>query len=254
MDATTAGLGLSPFGATTLPPAEVALGTSALVASGLRRRFANDRGVFDIDLHVRRGEFVALVGPSGAGKTTLLRLLAGIERPDRGAVVADGRLRTGARRGDTSIALVFQRPRLVGRATAVENVLAGRLGHLPRWRGLVKRFGADDWQLAFESLARVGLLEHAADRADKLSGGEQQRVALARALAQQPRVLLADEPIASLDPENARLVLAILRDCADRGLAVVASLHQPDLAREFSDRWVTMAAGRVVESKRWGET
>jgi phosphonate transport system ATP-binding protein len=247
MDTTAAGLGLNPFGAAPLPPAEVALGASALAASGLTRRFANGRGVFDVDLHVRRGEFVALTGPSGAGKTTLLRLLAGIERPDRGAVVADGRQRTGARRGDTSIALVFQRPRLVGRATSAENVLAGRLGHLPRWRALLKRFGADDWQLALQSLDQVGLLEHAADRADRLSGGEQQRVAIARALAQQPRVLLADEPVSSLDPDNARRVLTILRACADRGLAVVASLHQPELAREFSDRCVAMAAGRFVK-------
>ena len=246
MDTTATGLifGAAPV---PLPSAGEALGASALAASGLTRRFASGRGVFEVDLHVRRGEFVALTGASGAGKTTLLRMLAGIERPDRGIVVADGHQRTSARRGDTSIALVFQRPRLVGRATAAENVLAGRLGHLPRWRGLLKRFEAQDWTLAFESLERVGLLDHAADRADRLSGGEQQRVAIARALAQQPRVLLADEPVSSLDPDNARRVLTILRACADRGLAVIASLHQPDLAQEFSDRCVAMAAGRFVK-------
>jgi len=218
---------------------------SALAASGLTRQFASGRGVADIDLNVLPRQFTALVGPSGAGKTTLLRLLAGIERPDAGVLLRFGERNARARRGDARIALVFQRPRLVSQLSAVENVLAGRLGHLSRWRGLLKRFDERDWTLAFDCLERVGLLSHAADRASLLSGGEQQRVAIARALAQEPLVLLADEPVASLDPANARIVLGILRGCADRGLAVVASLHQPELAIEFADRVVALKDGRI---------
>lgn len=237
MDAAATGLMLQPADALAQAP--------ALAARGLTRTFGSGRGVFDVDLRVELRQFLALVGPSGAGKTTLLRMLAGIERPDAGILMRFGNRNASARRGDTNVALVFQRPRLVGRLSAVENVLAGRLGHLPRWQGLLKRFEARDWTLAFECLDRVGLLAHASDRADRLSGGEQQRVAIARALAQQPRVLLADEPVASLDPANARVVLSLLRRCADQGLAVIASLHQPQLAHEFADRVVALQDGRV---------
>lgn len=237
----TAAIGLMPA------PAQAGADTngSALAASGLTREFATGRGVFDVTLKIQQREFLALVGPSGAGKTTLLRLLAGVERSDGGTLMRFGDRHALARRGDTRVALVFQRPRLVGRLSAVENVLAGRLGHMTRWRGLLKRFDKHDWTLAFECLDRVGLLSHAADRADRLSGGEQQRVSIARALAQEPRVLLADEPVASLDPVNARIVLGSLRQCADEGLAVVASLHQPELAREFADRIVALKDGRI---------
>jgi phosphonate transport system ATP-binding protein len=127
-------------------------------------------------------------------------------------------------------------------------VLAGRLGHVPRCRGLLKCFTSEDIQVAFESLDRVGLLHLAGERSDKLSGGEQQRVAIARALAQQPQVLLADEPIASLDPYNARLILQLLARCARDGIAVVASLHQPELAREYCTRVLTVLDGRLSKS------
>lgn len=239
MDA--APLGLMPL----LAKANDGASEPPLVACGLKREFSSGRGVFDVDLQVESRQFLALVGPSGAGKTTLLRLLAGIERPDAGTLTRFGNRNARARRGDTRVALVFQRPRLVGRLSAVENVLAGRLGHLPRWQGLLKRFAKRDWKLAFECLDQVGLLSHAGDRADRLSGGEQQRVSIARALAQEPKVLLADEPVASLDPTNARIVLSVLRRCADQGLAVVASLHQPELALEFSDRLIALNNGRI---------
>lgn len=217
----------------------------ALHAERLTRRYPGGHGVQDATLALHAAEFTALVGPSGAGKTTLLRLLAGLERPDAGRVLRDGLPAAGMQRGDTRVAVVFQRPRLVGRRSALANVLAGRLGHLPRWRGLLGRYGDADLRIALGALAQVGLLERADSRADRLSGGEQQRVSIARALAQQPRVLLADEPVASLDPDNARNVLGILRDCRSRGLAVLASLHQPELAQEFCDRILRMEAGRL---------
>jgi phosphonate transport system ATP-binding protein len=216
-----------------------------MVVRDATRRFASGRGVFDIRFEVCAGEFVALAGPSGAGKTTLLRLLAGLERPDAGEVLRAGRRFERPQRGDTRVAVIFQQPRLVGRIDAVHNVLAGRLGHVGRWRGMLKRFERGDWDAAFEALHDVDLLNHAADRSDRLSGGEQQRLMIARALAQQPMVLLADEPVASLDPDNARVVMQLLRDCARRGLAVVASLHQPQLAGEFATRIVHIENGRI---------
>jgi phosphonate transport system ATP-binding protein len=228
--------------------ATLAADAPLLAARGVSRRFANGRGLRPIDLSVRAGQFVALLGPSGAGKTTLLRLLAGLDRPGSGTVLFDGRPRWPVHRGDTAVALIFQKAHLVGRISAVRNVLGGRLGHRSRWRGLLGRFAEADWLVALDCLDKVGLLEHALDRTDRLSGGEQQRVAIARALAQQPRLLLADEPVSSLDPGNARQVLELLRGCADRGLAVVASLHQPELARRFADRIVPFAAAAETDS------
>jgi phosphonate transport system ATP-binding protein len=222
---------------------------NVLSAHGLTRSFGAEhaRGVFEIDLALHAGEFVALLGASGAGKTTLLRLLAGLDVPERGSIERPG---GGVRRhrGDTSVALIFQRPRLVGRLPAIDNVLGGRLGHVSRLRGLARRFHAHDWRIAFAALDRVGLLDRAGERTDRLSGGEQQRVAIARALAQQPRVLLADEPVSSLDPANATLVLDTLRTLANDGLAVLCSLHQPVFARQYADRVIGLICGRLAGS------
>jgi len=220
-----------------------------LAAQALTRSFGANppRGVFDLHLVLRAGEFVALLGASGAGKTTLLRLLAGLEAADRGRIERfAGRARDP--RGDTSVALVYQRPRLVGRLNVIDNVLAGRLGHVSLWRGLARRFHVDDWRIAFAALDRVGLLDRAGERTDRLSGGEQQRIAMARALAQQPRVLLADEPVSSLDPANAERVLDTLRALADEGMAVLCSLHQPQLARRYADRIIGLSHGRLAGS------
>ncbi len=218
----------------------------ALEASGLVRRFANGRGILGADLAVSSGELVALVGESGGGKTTLLRLLAGLDTPDEGTVAIGGAERRGLARRDTRVAVVFQRPRLVGRLDALANVLAGRLGHLPRWRGIANCWRDVDLRTALEALDQVGLLDRAADRVDRLSGGEQQRVSIARALAQGPSILLADEPVSSLDPDNARKIVALLAGCAERGLAVIASLHQPELAHAYARRVLRMKGGRLA--------
>jgi phosphonate transport system ATP-binding protein len=223
---------------------------NVLSAHGLTRSFGAERarGVFDIDLALHAGEFVALLGASGAGKTTLLRLLAGLDAPDCGRIERpDGGVRR--HRGDTTVALIFQRPRLVGRLAAIDNVLGGRLGHVSRLRGLARRFHAHDWRIAFAALDRVGLLDRAGERTDRMSGGEQQRIAIARALAQQPRVLLADEPVSSLDPANAALVLETLRALAGDGMAVLCSLHQPQLAQQFTDRMIALAHGRLAGTR-----
>jgi len=206
----------------------------------------------DVSFSVRPGEFVAVLGTSGAGKTTLFRCLTGLTPPDAGAVEIDGRdiCRVGGRElraARREVALIFQQFNLIRRLTAIQNVIAGRLAQLPTWRVLLRRFARPDRQLALRCLDEVGLLDRASARADQLSGGQQQRVAIARALAQEARVILADEPVASLDPESSATVLDTLRAVAASGVAVVASLHQVHLATTYADRIVALRSGRLIE-------
>ncbi len=219
-----------------------------LTAVGLTKTFEGHAAIQDISFSVREGEFVAVLGPSGAGKTTLFRCLTGLVSPDKGEVrVGDedvARLHGRARR---RIAVVFQQFNLVSRLSALDNVLAGRLGHVPAWRGMLRRFDRADRLLALECLDRVGLLRQATQRADTLSGGQQQRVAIARAMAQRPSLIVADEPVASLDPAAGAGVLELLQGIARRdGVGVVCSLHQVHLARSFADRVVGLSQGRKV--------
>ena len=223
-----------------------------LQVRGLGKRFGARVALDDVSFAVAAGEFVAILGPSGAGKTTLFRCLTRLVVPDSGEIVLRGRGLHVARgrelreiRRDTG--LIFQQFNLIRRLSALENVLAGRLGHAPTWRVLLRRFNRADRQLALASLDQVGLLAYAMQRADRLSGGQQQRVAIARVLAQQSGLILADEPVASLDPESAAGVLATLRAVAhERGIAVVCSLHQVDLATAFADRVIGLRAGRLI--------
>jgi len=213
---------------------------------------AGVRALSGVSFSVEPGEFVVLLGPSGAGKTTLFRCLTGLTRPDRGSLEIHKRdicslggrdLRTARR----EVAMIFQQFNLIRRLTALQNVLAGRLAVLPTWRVLVRSFARVDRQMALRCLDTVGLLDKAYTRADHLSGGQQQRVAIARALAQEATVVLADEPVASLDPESAATVLDTLRSVAARGVAVIASLHQVGLATDYADRIIALRDGRVLE-------
>jgi phosphonate transport system ATP-binding protein len=149
-------------------------------------------------------------------------------------------------RGRRAVALIFQQFNLIRRLTAMENVLVGRLAHMPTWRVLARHFTRGDRQLALGCLDTVGLLDKAGVRADQLSGGQQQRVAIARALAQHAKIILADEPVASLDPESSATVLESLRSAVATGVAVVASLHQVHLARTYADRILALRGGRLV--------
>lgn len=209
---------------------------------------ALDRVSFSAD----RGEFVVVVGKSGAGKSTLLRCMNRLAEPTSGEVVLEGTPVTGLggdelRKARKKMGFVFQQFNLVKRLTALENVLCGRLVGMPILASSLRRFGDDDRRTALGCLERVGLGDKAHQRADTLSGGQQQRVAIARALAQRPPVVLADEPVASLDPESSRIVMDTLRSLADEeGIAVICNLHQVNLAGRYADRILGVREGRLV--------
>ncbi len=224
-----------------------------LVVKGLTKVYppavlALDGVSFALEPH----SFTAVLGSSGAGKTTLLRCVLRLVRPTDGSVrfgghdltTCPGRVLQEAR---ASISLVGQQFNLVRRRTALTNCLAGRLRELPLWRWALGLYPRPLLVEALAALERVRLLDQAFRRADRLSGGQQQRVAVARALTQRARLLLADEPVASLDPENANLVLDLLRSlCRERRLTVLCNLHQIELARGFADRILGLRAGRIV--------
>jgi phosphonate transport system ATP-binding protein len=204
-----------------------------------------------VDLVVRPGEFVVLLGRSGAGKTTLLRCINRLVEPTAGSVRVAGHAVTGAspselREARRRIGMIFQQFNLVRRAPVLENVLAGRLGYVPALPSLAGRFPAADRARALECLDAVELGHLASRRADTLSGGEQQRVAIARALAQAPAVILADEPTASLDPGLTASIMDLLRRInRERGLTLVVSQHQLETALTYGTRIVGMRGGRV---------
>ena len=225
----------------------------AAVLAGVSHRYAGDRqGSLDgIDLALERGAAVALIGPSGAGKSTLLTLLDGRLRGWQGAaVVLDHALDPRhpperARRADTGF--IFQEFALVERATIRQNVLNGRLGRTRPLASLFGRFTQADHAATEAAMRDAGILEFADKRVDRLSGGQRQRVAIARCLAQEPRLILADEPVSNLDPVRAESVLRLLGATArSRGATLVFSSHQPDLATRFADRIVALKDGRIA--------
>lgn len=209
-----------------------------------------------IDLNVSRGEMVALIGPSGSGKSTLLRHISGLTRSDRksggqitvmgNVIQGDGRLSTSIRQSRSDIGYIFQQFNLVNRMSVMRNVLMGLLGRISHSRGCFGLFTADERRVAMDALTRVGMQDYAWQRADSLSGGQQQRVAIARALVQKAEVILADEPIASLDPESARIVMETLRDINQQdGKTVIVTLHQVDYAKRYCDRAVALKQGEL---------
>ncbi len=208
-----------------------------------------------INLEIGEGEFAIILGQSGAGKSTLLRCLNRLVEPTFGQVLLNGLEVTTAPREELrkvrrEIGMIFQQFNLVKRATVLENVLAGRLGYahgLSAYGGLFGFFSQKDERLALECLDQVGLGEFAFRRADTLSGGEQQRVGIARALAQRPRVILADEPTASLDPRLTHTIMDILKRINnEKGITIIVSQHQLEVAREYAERIVGLREGRIV--------
>jgi phosphonate transport system ATP-binding protein len=210
------------------------------------------RALTGVDFTARPGELVSVIGPSGAGKSTLLRCINRLIEPTDGSITFLGddithlpkRALRPVRR---QIAMIFQNYNLVYRLTAIQNVLHGRLGYKSGLAGCLGMYTEDEKIRAFEILDEVGLGEFAYRRADQLSGGQKQRVGIARALIQDPRIILCDEPIASLDPKSSRVVMEQLRSLADKhGITCIVNLHQVDFALEFSDRIVGLHAGEKV--------
>ena len=210
------------------------------------------RGLDGVDLEIPDGQFVVVVGLSGAGKSTLVRTVNGLVTPTAGELEVAGRRVDGASRRQlrelrAGVGMVFQSFNLVKRTSVMNNVLMGRLHATPTWRSVLGLPRASDREIAFTALERVGIVEKAWTRASDLSGGQQQRVAIARVLAQQPKVLLADEPVASLDPPTANQVLRDMKRIGgELGITTVVNLHFLDMARRYADRIIGMRAGKVV--------
>jgi phosphonate transport system ATP-binding protein len=215
-----------------------------------------------IDFQIEQGEFVCIIGLSGAGKSTLLRCVNRLIEASSGAILvprdlaglgANGaqadvlKLNTeGLRLFRRKVGMVFQQFNIVKRLSVIENVLSGGLGYQPTLRSVLRIFSREEKRSALTNLKRVGLLDHAYKRADQLSGGEQQRVAIARTLMQQPAIILADEPVSSLDPRLSRVVLDILkRVCREDGITALVSLHTLELTREYADRIIGLKQGQI---------
>lgn len=230
----------------------------AISVRDLSKTFVGSRQALDhVSLDVRAGEMVGLIGASGSGKSTLLRQIAGLAGGDRGdnsmvcvhgaTIQRSGRVANDIRQLRSGIGFVFQQFNLVGRLPVMTNVMTGQLHSMPLWRSLLRRFSPAQRALALHALHRVGIGDWALQRASTLSGGQLQRAAIARSLVQGAKVLLADEPIASLDPESARTVMDILTQInREDGCTVLVSLHQIDIAMKYCPRIIALKQGRVV--------
>lgn len=229
----------------------------AIEITSLSKHFERDKAALkNVSLAVEPGEMVALIGASGSGKSTLIRHATGLVRGDRNSgrvtvlgrqVQANGCISPDIRKVRTRVGIIFQQFNLVPRLTVLTNVLAGRLGRIPDWRCALMYFTKEEKRAAMRALARVGIAETAMQRAATLSGGQQQRAAIARTILQEAEIILADEPIASLDPASARRVMETLCTLnAEEGVTVLVSLHQVEYARHFCPRTIAMRAGKVV--------
>ena len=219
---------------------------------GLGKAYPNGfRALDNVNVSINKGEFIVIIGSSGAGKSTFIRSINGLVTPTSGSIVLNGENSNARgynrRHLRREVAMVFQQFNLVKRMTVLRNVLMGRLGYKTGLNSFFPLFGKQDVDLALNCLQRLGIAEKAYIRADRLSGGQQQRVAIARALAQQPSIMLADEPVASLDPETSIVVLDILKRInREDGITTIVNLHQLDLAREYADRVIGFKAGKLI--------
>lgn len=209
-------------------------------------------GLKDVNLQIKDGEFVVIVGLSGAGKSTLIRSINRMVTPTSGSLLVDNEDTIGfkganLRKLRTNIGMIFQNYNLVHRSNVLRNVLAGRLGHTGTLRSIFNMFSKDDISLAYSSLQRVNIADKIYNRADELSGGQQQRVSIARVLTQKPNYILADEPVASLDPPTSHQVMTYLKKInKEDNITTIVNLHFIDMAQEYADRIIGMRAGEVV--------
>ncbi|NLL91129.1 MAG: phosphonate ABC transporter ATP-binding protein [Ruminococcaceae bacterium] len=210
------------------------------------------KALTDVSFSVEEGEFVAIIGPSGSGKSTILRCINRLVDVTQGSVFFDGHDINQAdkkeiRQVRKKVGMIFQHYNLVDRLSVIENVLHGRLGYKSAISGVVGHYTEEEKERAFQILAMLGLTEEAYKRCDELSGGQKQRVGIARSLMQEPRLLLCDEPIASLDPSSAKIIMDYLRDINETmGITCVANLHQVDVAMRYAKRIIGITAGQIV--------
>ena len=223
-----------------------------LKISNVSRRFGDKLAVCDVNLEIPQGQMVGIIGRSGAGKSTLLRMINRLTNVSDGSISFDG-VEVSSLRGkdlrnwQRDCAMIFQQFNLVPRLDVITNVMLGRLNHRSTLLSLLQIFTEQEQLLALQALERLDIAQTATQWAQTLSGGQQQRVAIARALMQGPRMILADEPIASLDPRNAKIVMDSLLDInRESGLTVITNLHTLDTARAYCGRIIGMAAGKVV--------
>jgi phosphonate transport system ATP-binding protein len=229
---------------------------AVLSVSRVSKTFGQRRALDGVSLDVAKGEMIALIGPSGSGKSTLLRSISGLQTIDPGEgtidafggpIQARGRISDKVRDARIRIGMIFQQFNLVGRLSLFTNVALGSMGRIGFWRGLFGRWPQETRLAAMAAMHRVGVSEYAVQRANTLSGGQQQRAAIARALVQKAKIILADEPVASLDPVSARRVMEILKGLNETdGLTVLITLHQVDYALRYCPRVVALKAGKVV--------
>jgi phosphonate transport system ATP-binding protein len=217
---------------------------SKIKVENLSKYYGEVTALEDVSFEIPSGEFVVILGESGAGKSTLLRCLNGLTTPSSGTVKIGGSTVTGHR---NDVGMIFQQHNIIGQMTAYRNALTGALPRTSLIRSLFQWNDRRDKIAALEALDTVGLLDEAHQKAKQMSGGQQQRVGIARALVQEPNLLLADEPVASLDPASAESVMGYVKDAAtEHELTTLASLHQVNLAREFGERFLGMKNGRLV--------
>ncbi|WII38429.1 phosphonate ABC transporter ATP-binding protein [Paenibacillus thiaminolyticus] len=227
--------------------------TTLLTIQNLKKRYNGGTIALDgINLEVKTAEFIAVIGPSGAGKSTLLRCINRLIEPSEGSISFQGQRidqmkAKELRQARSRIGMIFQHYNLVNRLSVLENVLHGRLGYMSSLAGVFNRYSEADKQDAIALLQKVGLGKEVYKRADELSGGQKQRVGVCRALAQKPKLILADEPIASLDPRSSAVVMdAIHRNCTEQGIACLVNLHQVETAKQYASRIVGIKGGKVV--------
>lgn len=226
---------------------------SLLDVRGLNKSYQTDAKVLkDIHFTAETGEFLSIIGPSGAGKSTLLRCLNRLVEADDGEVIFDGQdlrqlKKKQLREARTNIGMVFQHYNLVPRLTVIENVLHGRFGYKSTFQGVLARFSEEEKERAFYLLEKLGIEAHAYKRCDQLSGGQQQRVGICRALIQDPKLILCDEPIASLDPHSSKIIMDYLKSISkEMGITCIVNLHQVEVAQSYSDRIIGLNDGSIV--------
>jgi phosphonate transport system ATP-binding protein len=210
------------------------------------------KALSDVSVSIPKGDFIAVIGLSGAGKSTFLRCLNRLVDPSEGQIIVNGtdvaNLRGGAlQRYRRTVGFIFQQFNLVKRLSVMDNVLSGRLGYHPTWRGMLGLYTDQDKQIARSYIQNVGLLEKENTRVDSLSGGQQQRVAIARAMTQEPQLILADEPMASLDPRLSDVILGILKDYNEtKGVTILVNIHVLELAKRYAKRVLAFNKGKLV--------